>query len=145
MTTITVIIDGKAVAKGRGRATKSGIVYTPANTRKWEAHARLAAQDVMAGRPPLAGPVWLTVIVELPIPKSWPKWRQKAALAGEIYPTSRPDIDNYAKSALDTLNTIVVCDDSQVVELTASKRYSATPRLTLTAIPLGTPDRDAAA
>jgi len=43
--------------------------------------------------------------------------RRLAALAGEIAPTARPDLDNYIKAALDAINTIVVTDDAQVVEI----------------------------
>jgi hypothetical protein len=48
---VTVIINGEPVAKGRPRATRRGFVYTPAHTRKFEAHGRLAAQLAMDGRP----------------------------------------------------------------------------------------------
>src|SRR6478735_7231382 len=70
---ITVIIRGPAVAKGRPRFTRKGFAYSPAKTRKYEAHGRLAAQVAMGDRPPLASPVYLTALVELPIPASWSK------------------------------------------------------------------------
>ena len=50
---VTVIIAGPAVPKGRARMTRRGVAYTPAKTRKYEAHGRLAAQLAMDGRPPL--------------------------------------------------------------------------------------------
>jgi hypothetical protein len=49
----------------------------------------------------------------------------QAALRGDVRPTSRPNLDNFVKSALDAINTIVVADDCQIVELTARKRFSA--------------------
>ena len=57
--------------------------------------------------------------------------RRLAALAGEIAPTARPDLDNYIKAALDAINAIVVADDSQVVDLVAIKRYAPVPALTI--------------
>src|SRR5262249_24973111 len=75
---ITVIVRGLAVAKGRPRFTRKGFAFTPAKTRKYEAHGRLAAQLAMDDRPPLNGPVFLTARVELPIPASWSKRRTAA-------------------------------------------------------------------
>jgi Holliday junction resolvase RusA-like endonuclease len=114
---IRVIVDGLAVAKARARVTRGGFVYTPAATRKYESYARLAASEAMNGRPPLHGPVRLELLVELPIPASWSQKKRLTAIAGLIQPTSRPDLDNYVKSALDAINTIVIADDCQITEL----------------------------
>jgi Holliday junction resolvase RusA-like endonuclease len=70
------------------------------------------------------------------VPTSWSNKRRLAALAGAIAPTSRPDIDNYIKTALDAINTIVVSDDALVVEIQARKRFSNQPKLTVTVISL---------
>ena len=70
------------------------------------------------------------------MPKSWSGKRRAAALSGELRPTTRPDVDNYVKAALDAINEIVVRDDSLVVELTAAKRYATSPRLTITVAPV---------
>jgi hypothetical protein len=50
---ITVTVNGAVIAKGRPRMTRRGFIYTPAATRKYEAHARLAAQVAMGDRAPL--------------------------------------------------------------------------------------------
>jgi Holliday junction resolvase RusA-like endonuclease len=133
---ITVIIRGPAVAKGRPRFTRNGFAFTPAKTRKYEAHGRLAAQLAMSDRPPLASPVCLTALVELPIPASWSKRRNAAAVVGSICPTSRPDIDNYLKSAMDAINGIVVADDSLVVKVTVEKKFGVDPKLVLLIEPI---------
>lgn len=135
-TPVTIIIDGVAVAKGRPRMTRRGFAYTPAKTRAYEAHGRLAAQLAMDGRPPIAGAVKLTARIELPVPASWSKKRRAAAITGDIRPTSKPDIDNYVKAAADALNGIVVVDDSQIVDLDVSKRYGVDPKLVLQITPL---------
>jgi hypothetical protein len=62
--------------------------------------------------------------------------RQDAALRGEIRPTTRPDTDNYVKSALDAINAIVVVDDSLVVELVATKQYARIAKLSIAITPL---------
>ena len=51
-------------------------------------------------------------------------------------PASRPDADNYIKVALDAINTIVVTDDSLIVDLRAVKQYASVPQLTIVITPL---------
>ena len=133
---ITIVIGGEPVAKGRPRMTRKGFVYTPAATRKYESHARLAAQFVMNGRPPISVPVRAEIVVDLPVPASWSGKRRDAALRGDIRPTTRPDADNYVKAALDAVNSIVIADDSLVVEIDAVKRYATVPQLVITITPL---------
>ncbi len=133
---VTVIVSGEAVAKGRPRMTKRGFAYTPAATRKYEAHARLAAQLAMDGRPPIEVPVRLEVLIELPIPASWSQLKKVAAGTGLVQPTSRPDLDNYLKSACDALNGIVLADDAQIVEARAVKKFGVAPKLIVTVVPL---------
>jgi len=133
---ITVVISGEPVAKGRPRMTRRGFVYTPAATRKFEAHGRLAAQLAMDGRPPIAAPVRAEITIDLPVPASWSGKRRDAALRGEVRPTTRPDADNYIKAALDAINEIVVPDDCLIVEISATKRYAHVPQLTIAITPL---------
>ena len=133
---VTVVLAGEPVAKARPRATRRGFVYTPAHVRKYEAHGRLAAQQAMDGQPPITVPVRAEIAVDLPAPTSWSAKRRDAALRGDIRPTSRPDIDNYIKAALDAINAIVLADDSLVVDLVAIKRYAPVPALTIMITPL---------
>ena len=118
--------------------TRRGTAYTPAAARKYEAHGRLAAQLAMADRPPIASAAKLAVWIELPIPSSWSRRRQQAALSGDIRPTTRPDIDNYVKAALDAISGVVIADDSIITELAAQKRYGLDPKLVLTVARLAT-------
>ena len=99
---VTVVIAGEPVAKARPRLTRRGIAYTPAHTRKYEAHGRLAAQLAMGDRPPIEAPVRLELVAELPIPVSWSGRRRALAVTGDLLPTSRPDVDNYIKAGLDS-------------------------------------------
>lgn len=48
-----------------------------------------------------------------------PKSKKKA-----MYPTTRPDVDNWAKGVLDALQFIAYENDSQVVELRLNKLYT---------------------
>jgi Holliday junction resolvase RusA-like endonuclease len=133
---VTIIIAGEPVAKARPRMTRRGFAYTPAHTRKYEAHGRLAAQLAMDGRPPIDVPVRIELLVELPAPASWSKRKSTDAITGSIRPTSRPDVDNYLKAILDAINTIVVADDAQVVEVYAKKKFSVAPKMIATIFPL---------
>ena len=133
---VTIVIGGQPTAKGRPRTTRKGFVYTPSATRKYEAHGRLAAQLAMDGRPPISVPVRAEIVIDLVPPASWSTKRREAALRGDIRPTSRPDCDNYCKSAMDAINNIVVSDDSMIVDLVVSKRYATIPQLTITVTPM---------
>jgi Holliday junction resolvase RusA-like endonuclease len=133
---VTVVVSGEPTAKGRPRATRRGFVYTPAKTRRYEAHARLAAQFAMGNRPPIEAPVRLELLVELPIPSSWSMRRRAAAVTGDIVPTSRPDVDNFLKAIFDAITNIVVVDDAQIVDVCATKKFSIAPKMVATVFPL---------
>ena len=139
---IHITVAGEPVAKGRPRLSArpvGGVVramaYTPAKTRRYEAHVRLAAQQAMDGRAPLDGPVVVSVAAYMPIPQSWSQRKQRQAERGEILPTKRPDAENMLKSALDGCNGIVFADDKQAVEVRAIKSYSRRPRLEIRVAP----------
>lgn len=123
-------VPGVPVAKGRARiTTRGGKVrsFTPPKTVAFEGLVALAAERAMEGRDPLAGPVSLTLFVELPVPQSWSLKKKAAALGGEVQPCGRPDLDNYIKSVSDGSNGIVWNDDAQITMLLATKRYSTQP------------------
>ena len=131
MRIVQFTVAGKPLAKGRVRFTKSGHAFTPDRTVNFEGKLALAAQAAMDGRPPVEGPVAVTLEVHLPIAVSWSKKKREAAVLGQIRPTGRPDLDNFAKM-LDALNLVVWNDDSQIVELVVFKRYSEAPQLAIT-------------
>ena len=75
----------------------------------------------------LTGPVNLQMRVDFAIPASWSQKKQRAAEAGLILPTVKPDADNILKALCDAINGVVWVDDVQVVDLTLKKRYSVQP------------------
>jgi Holliday junction resolvase RusA-like endonuclease len=126
---IVVELAGTPLGKGRPRFVRAtGRAFTPEKTRNFESNLLLAAQDVMAGRPPIEGPLCVRVEAHFPIPQSWSKKKQAGALLGVLRPTTRPDWENIAKM-LDAFNKIVWIDDAQVVDGIIIKRYSDRPRL----------------
>lgn len=135
MTTIAFSVPGAPVPKGRPRATTiagRARLYTPARTSTYESTVRLFAAQAMAGAEPVTGPLFVLMTFVLPVPQSWSKRKQAAALAGEVYPTGKPDSTNLAKAVEDGCNGVVWVDDSQIVDTTIRKRYGSVPRAQIT-------------
>lgn len=124
---------GPPVAKGRPRAVRRGAgigTFTPKKTEEYEANLRHEAKVAMAGRTPAAGALKVVITAYVPIPTSLSKGKRAQAIAGELRPTKKPDLDNYEKT-IDALNGVVFVDDSQVVEKASAKFYSERPRLVI--------------
>lgn len=140
---ITIELAGEPRGKGRPRfSRKQGIAFTDPKTRSYEAALRYAAQEAMAGQPPLEGALSLRVEAYLPIPASWSKRKQLRASMILIRPTTKPDFDNLMKP-LDALNKVVWRDDSQIVSVSFAKFYSERPRFVVGVWPVE--QREAAA
>jgi len=129
MQPIVIELAGEPEGVGRPRfVRKTGVAFTPADTRKYQAALRLAAQVAMGARPPLDGPVRVVVDACFPIPASWSQKKRESASKGLIGATCKPDCDNILKQ-LDALNQVVFVDDKQVISAVVSKRYSDRPAL----------------
>jgi Holliday junction resolvase RusA-like endonuclease len=135
---VSFTVFGDPVAKGRPRFTVNastagvqprGRAYTPQRTRTYEATVAKAARAAMGVLAPTTQPVQMTLVVFVPIPASWSKRKRAQALAGLVLPTGKPDLDNYEKAVTDALNEICYRDDSQICDVTKSKRYGETPRV----------------
>ena len=136
---IRIDLPGLPRGKGRGRAvsTPNGArVYTDAKTRSYEAQLKTFAVQAMRGRLPTALPVRLVMTAFLPVPESWSKRKRAEALAGIIWPLTKPDVDNYLKCC-DALNAIVWNDDKQIVNACVMKVYAERPGLTIEITELG--------
>jgi Holliday junction resolvase RusA-like endonuclease len=126
---IVIRLDGEPQGKGRPRFVRAtGRAFTPASTRSYEAKLAYQAQEIMAGRPLLSGPLRVLVVACFPIPKSFSKGKRLDALQGIVYPTVKPDVDNLLK-CLDALNGVVWEDDKLVVSAEVQKRYASQPCL----------------
>lgn len=131
---LTITIPGELRGKGRPRfSARAGFVraYTDAKTASAETWVRACASDVVTGTP-IAGPVAVRLDVGVGVPASWPKKRRAAALAGAIWPTGKPDLDNILKLVGDALNGIVWADDKQIVRAEVTRRYVEAPQSVLT-------------
>lgn len=136
---IAFTIPGQPQGKGRPRVGRVGAqarMFTPAKTVAYEGLIAHAAQSAMAGRPMLDGPVAVELELRCQVPASWSKKKQAQALAGELLPTTKPDIDNVVKAVFDGCNGVLWRDDVQVVNVYVFKRYSATPCVKVKAWPM---------
>ena len=117
-----IIIPGDPVGKGRPRFSRFGRARTPQKTREWETRAAWIARAAWQGAP-LAGPV--RVIVE--VVHKRPKTLQRRKDPDERIPngSSRQDVDNVAKAALDSVQGVCYHNDNQVHELVARQWYAA--------------------
>ncbi len=130
-------IPGDPVPKGRPKFAViggHGRAYTPKKTRDYEDIIRTQAR--LDGVEPLDPdmPVVCEIKAYLKYPQSLPARIRKAIEAGDdsVPVVKKPDLDNLIKAAIDSLEGIA-WRDQQIVELRASKHYSAQPRLIITA------------
>lgn len=132
---IEFTIDGIPQAKERPRFSK-GTVYTPNNTVAFERAVGILAKKAMGKWGVLDLPCIVSVVVKEAIPKSWPKWKREATIAGMIAHTKTPDVDNIAKSILDGMEKFAYKNDSQVFSLSSSKQWSNKSTTTVTITPV---------
>lgn len=94
----------------------------------WQAQIQAAAKEAMAGREPITGPVRLTIRCYRSLP-NWAPTGDNARNRARSRWIARhllmyPDTTNYLKAAEDALQGIIMVNDSQDVEVVASKDYS---------------------
>lgn len=130
---IQFVYYGDIKGKGRPRFRNAGKfiqTYTDSKTREYESslkEAYLSANQEAFLNPEEA--LIFKMKVFQPIPKSTSKKKKSEMLQGRIRPSKKPDIDNILKSVFDSLNKIAFYDDTQIIEINASKYYSDIPRI----------------
>lgn len=128
--TISFRIQGEVKGKMRPKATAFGHharVYTPnaqVNNETWIRNEYYNAVKTFENKSFGDVPIKVEIYVYRKIPKSFSKKKTQKALYGEIFPTTKPDLDNQIKTILDALNGYAFDDDSQIVEIGARKVYS---------------------
>ena len=115
-------VSGRPKGKGRPRMTKTGHVYTPPETKRYESEIRQAF--LRQGGESFGGaPVMVEVEALFPMPVSWTK-KDRAERNG-TYCENKPDLDNITKVALDALNGVAWTDDKTVAVIVAQKRWTS--------------------
>jgi crossover junction endodeoxyribonuclease RusA len=118
MTTIAFTVPGKPAPQGSKRHVGRGImVESSKELGPWRERVALCAHNAMCGRSLLDGAVRVRLDLTLPRPKSAPKRSTPHAV-------KRPDVDKLARAILDAITGIIVRDDSQIVDLHATKRLA---------------------
>ncbi|WP_137279246.1 RusA family crossover junction endodeoxyribonuclease [Pseudomonas rhizoryzae] len=148
---VEFVVPGKPIGKGRPRAVtrkrrdkSTGQLgtytahITPARTEAYEESIARAGEIAMAGRDLIPHPVMVELQILLPIPQSKSKKWKAQAVAGQVFPTTKPDMDNVIKAIYDGLNGVVWRDDVQVVDAIVRKRYAETPCVRVRIVPLMT-------
>lgn len=133
MTTLKFIVPGQPTGKGRPRFSRiSGRAYTPKKTALYENLFLTAFTESYPDWIPTDKPVLLTMHAYYAVPKSFSRKKHEMAvnesITPRVVPTKKPDLDNIIK-CIDGLNGIAWKDDSQVVNIVATKEYAEMPRL----------------
>lgn len=110
-----------------GRAS----VYNPKTADEWKADVRLAGSKVRPSYP-IAEPIMVSMLFFMPRPK---KIIDKDLVGNQIWHQSKPDIDNLIKAVLDAMvDDDWFVDDSIVVSVLATKRYSTNRSPSITGV-----------
>ena len=126
---VTITGDFALIGKARPRMGRWG-AYTPLKTKAAERAVSCLAARAMAGRPPMDGPIRLTLKAVYAPPESWSK-KKRAAAMGTPKET-KPDADNILKLVKDAMNKVVYVDDARVADLAFSKTYGEQDGFTVT-------------
>nr|DAM12768.1 MAG TPA: Endodeoxyribonuclease RusA [Caudoviricetes sp.] len=119
------VVEGEPQGKARPRfSRRSGTVYTPAKTAKYEKEIRQAFLDAGGKMIPAGSYVAVTVDAYFSIPKSYTKRKRLECEHNIKRPDKKPDIDNVVKVVLDALNKVAYEDDKQVIGVICRKWYS---------------------
>lgn len=123
-------VPGKPAPQGSKRHVGRGIlVESSRECGPWRERVAIAAHNAMrsSGLPILAGAVTVILDFTLPRPKSAPKRSTPPAV-------KRPDLDKLQRAVLDAITGVVIVDDSQVVNIVASKtlaEFDQSPGVTI--------------
>jgi len=126
--TISFYASGDPKPKGSMRGfvvSGRAIITDQKSTKSWEqaVRAHVAGLDFVR----ITGPVSVRLAFYMPMPQSRaPKPKSKDYWKRSPVPDGPPDIDKLARAILDALNKVCFEDDSRVVDLHVTKRYSAT-------------------
>jgi Holliday junction resolvase RusA-like endonuclease len=128
----TIVLPPKGQMRARGRAFISNGKACAGNPHKdnrqlLEEEKLLALLYDQRPEKPIEEAISLGIKAFLPIPKKTKRF-QAAALAGEVRPTTKPDLDNMIKHFKDVCKGVFWVDDKQIVEyLPGTGKYYGDP------------------
>lgn len=143
-------VPGSAAPQGsKTRLAHGGSVESSKRVKPWRQEVSSRAEDAMAGRPLIAGPVVLQALFVFK--RGTSHWNSKGTLNAtgrrSPYPYSRGDLDKLIRAIGDALTDTVLVDDKLIVDITGTKkRWTATPlegaQTLIRVIPLILPEGD---
>ncbi len=119
MLAIRIMIQTEPVAKARARtAYRNGVIrtYTPEKTLDAQAFIKYRLKRHAKDAFPPETPVRLTATFY----RTKSKWLPKR----EALPFRKPDLDNFLKLLLDSIDKELVPDDAQITTISVRKRWS---------------------
>jgi len=126
---ISFFVPGKAVAQSRPRFARRGnfvATYDATPAKDYKSWVKSCALDYMQefrqGLIHKDTPLIMSLLVSIVRPAS----KKKA-----VFPTTKPDADNFAKGVMDALESIMYAADQQIVKLIVEKEYSDCPGVTV--------------
>lgn len=131
---IIIEVLGRPIPLNRPRACKRGEfirMYDSQVQEKKQVQWQVRSQYQ---EDPLKTPLLVDLDFIVPIPSHTSKVRTRLMLQNDLPPMVKPDLDNLIKFILDCLNGILFDDDSQIVEISARKKYGSIPRTVVRAI-----------
>lgn len=90
-----------------------GRMYEPRDRTAWRSDVRAVAAAAMGDKPPMVGPLVVSITIMRVKPKSWSRKRW----AWDV----KPDIDNLTKPIWDACKSVVWLDDAQIVDFRIQK------------------------
>uniref|UniRef100_A0A6M3JAY5 Putative endodeoxyribonuclease n=1 Tax=viral metagenome TaxID=1070528 RepID=A0A6M3JAY5_9ZZZZ len=127
MKSIQITIEGRPVAQARPRFFRRGKIVGTYSGQAKDKKAWIS-QAILQIKGHLEGPLAVSMVFLMPIPKGTSKKNVDAMLDCKIHHTKKPDIDNLGKWVLDCLNGIAYQDDSQIIHLASRKLYGTAPK-----------------
>lgn len=130
-------VNGEPIAKQRPKVVNTcgfAHAYTPQKTLDYEHYVAWCFTQSYPNATPLTQPLEVEIIFSFGLNKNdyTPKGKLTKnglkKLNGELFPTTKKDVDNLIKSVLDGLNGIAYKDDKQVIKIKAFKTYSEEPK-----------------
>jgi len=110
---------------GAVRMTQRGKFVKGNASRYLQYKNAIATMALQSSQEPTLAACGVKIRFIMPIPKSWSKKKQLAAI-GQPH-ISKPDIDNLIKGCFDAVNGLIWKDDNQVVDVQAVKVYGEQP------------------
>ena len=116
---IDFFVPGRPMPQKRPKVYRRGNFIQAVDPSKKDKLAWVKLAKTCAKLELLDGPLAVTLVFHMPIPKSL-----KRKIEPGMVHCKKPDIDNLIKFTLDALTGVLFFDDSHVAQITAKKTYS---------------------